>query len=81
MTLTKTVRINEFGVHEFPPNLGDSIIGRVVVIRDWYGEVRGKVLSVALGRAGYPATLELEAENGKHVPAFSLHTTREIQVL
>jgi len=76
-----TVRVNEFGVYAFPPNLGDSIIDRTVEIRDWYGAARGRVLSVALGRAGYPVTAEIEAENGAHVPAFSLHSTREIELI
>jgi len=82
MILTKTVRRNEFGVREFPPNISELLVGRRVEIRDWYGEVRGTVLSVAISRtSGYPSTVELQSESGAHVPAFSLHSTREIEVL
>lgn len=77
----KTIRVNEFGVYAFPPSLEDAVVGRDVEIRDWYGDTRAEVLGVSLGLSGYPAALELRLEDGRHVPAFSLNCTREIEVL
>jgi len=82
MTITKTVRVDEFGRYEFRPDLGESIVGRDVEIRDWYGDVRARVLEVHISElSGYPCGLGLELADGRRVPVFALTSTREIEVL
>ncbi len=79
--LTPTVRVNEFGVRAFPPNLGETIAGRTVIVRDWYGENRLDVLGVVISaRSGCPCALIFSVPGGFPPREFSLHTTREIEI-
>lgn len=67
---------------EFSPGLVglDYAIGRRVIVRDWYGAIEGRL-------DGWSATsptavsIALTLPDGRHIPAFSLSATREIEVL
>jgi len=73
-----TVRVNEFGVKAFPPDLGAAITGRTVIVRDWYGTNEILATGVTLGASGYPSAITFTRPDGRE-GAFSLHSAREIE--
>jgi|HubBroStandDraft_5_1064220.scaffolds.fasta_scaffold162603_2 hypothetical protein len=79
MILRPTVRVNEFGVKAFPPDLTTVVAGHTVTVRDWYGENVLACSGVTIGHGGYPSALQYTRPDGR-TGEFSLFSTREIEV-
>jgi hypothetical protein len=75
-----TVRVNEFGVRAFSPNLAADVAGHRVIVRDYLGSNEIACTGVVLGRNGYPSALEFTRSDGR-TGAYSLFTAREIEVV
>ena len=78
--LTPTVRVNEFGVKAYPPDLYKTVTGHRVIVRDWYGQNELACTGVTLGRNGYPSALKFTRPDGRP-GEFSLFTALTLTVL
>ena len=67
------------GVRRFAMPQGESLIGREVVIRDWYGDVHATVTGTHEDLRGFLGSLDITLPNGRKT-TMSLNATREIEV-